>query len=68
MMIPKFIRFRGDIINITTIIDVCYDSERQKTAICYNISAARWSKYNGDCRDEIWDLIKLAMELKNEVD
>ena len=66
MIAPKFIRFRGDIINITKVIDVCFNSEKQQTAICYGVGEAVWGHYDGDHRDEIWGLIKLALRAKDE--
>lgn len=66
MNVSKFIRFRGDIVNLTKVADVCYNSEKQQTAICYDAGdKGLWAYYDGDCRNELWDLIKLAMQPKD---
>lgn len=67
MSAPKFVRFQGDIVNLTQIIDVCYNPEKQRTAICYGVGSGLWAYYDGDCRDAIWELIKLAMKSKDEL-
>lgn len=67
MLAPKFIRFRSDTINVTKIIDVSYRALTKQTAICYEVGGqGLWTHYDGDCRDELWELIKLAMQPRDE--
>ena len=64
-MKPIFIKFRGDTINITKVVDCSYNEERKQTQICYDTGEGLWGYYEGDCRDEFWKLVKLAMEPKD---
>jgi hypothetical protein len=60
-MMPKFIRFRGDIINLNQIVDINYNESGDYTYIDYGKNGE--SRYNsGDHRDEIWALMKLALK------
>jgi len=58
-MIPTFIRFRGDIINLHEIL-LCYHEESQdKTYVTLKRETA-WHTFDGDVRDEIGKLIEDA--------
>ncbi len=68
-MTLKFIKFRGDIINISLVHDVAYKEEDYKghTKVDYGVANGHiW--YEGNCVDEIWTLIKLAMKSKENND
>lgn len=64
-MRPIFIKFRGDTINITKITDIAYSEDKEKTHICYDVGKGVWGYYDGDCRNELWDLVKLVMKPKD---
>ena len=56
----KFIRFRGDIINLDNIEDVIYMKVDNITKITYKNN--NFYKYvGGDYRDDIWQLMRLAL-------
>ena len=65
-MTPKFIRFRGEIINLSLVCDIAYKEKYDgNTKVDYGLpNGHAW--YKGDCVDEIWALIKLAMKKKPE--
>jgi hypothetical protein len=61
-MTPKFIRVQGDIVRLDYISDIYYDEGYQKTVITLSNSTNRL--FPGDVRDEIWQLMKLALAPK----
>lgn len=56
-MTPRFIRFRKEILSINGIKYIWLDGE--STKIGYDTGCAL--NFDGDVRDELWELIKLAM-------
>jgi hypothetical protein len=65
-MRPKFIRIQGNIINVNNISDVALlDRGGSKdTKVTYLNQDHLW--FSGDVRDEIWELMKLALKPKDE--
>ncbi len=59
-MMLKFIRFRGDIINLDHIEDVIYMEESNITKITYKNKNV-YKYQGGDYRDDIWQLMRLAL-------
>lgn len=63
MIAPKFIRFNGEIVNIVFIVHIYYTKNHEKTYI--DCGQHGNVGFKGDVRDELWGLIKLAMQPKD---
>ncbi len=59
-MIPKFIRFKNDIIHLGKIVDINYKDEQDVTVVHYDTGNSQAYR-GGDYRDDIWALMKLAL-------
>lgn len=68
MNAPKFIRYNKSIINVHDIVSVCYQKDVEisigETRVAF--IHGRVFVFNGDVRDELWELIKFAMQPKGE--
>lgn len=62
MSAPKFIRFRKQILSINGVKYIWLDGENTKMS--YETGSA--FNFDGDVRDELWDLIKFALAPKDE--
>jgi len=66
-MMLKFIRFRGDIIQLNHIEDVIYMKQSNTTKITYK-NDNFYKISGGDYRDDIWALMQLALKPKPKID
>lgn len=62
MIAPKFVRFNGEIFNIVFVTNISYIENQEQTYI--NFGQHGCISFAGDVRDELWGLIKLALEPK----